>query len=90
LGGNLNRQWSFVGGVDNNAFTATALWKQAIGVMRADGSDARLLVHHYSTNSTYSDDPFVKPSPDGKVVMFDSNMAGSGRYDVFVAEMPLR
>src|SRR5207249_344754 len=37
LGGNLNRQWSFVGGVDNNAFTATALWKQAIGVMRADG-----------------------------------------------------
>ena len=90
LGGNLNRQWSFVGGVDNNAFTATALWKQAIGVMRADGSDARLLVHHYSTNSTYSDDPFVKPSPDGKVVMFDSNMAGSGRYDVFVAEVPLR
>ena len=90
LGGNLNRQWSFVGGVDNNAFTATALWKQAIGVMRADGSDARLLVHHYSTNATYSDDPFVKPSPDGKVVMFDSNMAGSGRYDVFVAEMPLR
>src|SRR6266576_2954436 len=90
LGGNLNRQWSFVGGVDNNAFTATALWKQAIGVMRADGSDARLLVHHYSTNATYSDDPFVKPSPDGKLVMFDSNMAGSGRYDVFVAEMPLR
>ena len=90
LGGNLNRQWSFVGGVDNNAFTATALWKQAIGVMRADGSDARLLVHHYSTNATYSDDPFVKPSPDGKVVMFDSNMAGSGRYDVFVAEVPLR
>src|SRR6266550_4012641 len=90
LGGNLNRQWSFVGGVDNNAFTATALWKQAIGVMRADGSDARFLVHHYSTNATYSDDPFVKPSPDGKVVMFDSNMAGSGRYDVFVAEVPLR
>ena len=58
--------------------------------MRADGSDSRLLVHHYSTNSTYSDDPFVKPSPDGKVVMFDSNMAGSSRYDVFVAELPLR
>ncbi|PYP46446.1 MAG: hypothetical protein DMD42_04275 [Gemmatimonadetes bacterium] len=90
LGGNLNRQWSFVGGVDNDAFTATALWKQAIGVMRADGSDSRLLVHHYGTNPTYAEDPFVKPSPDGKVVIFDSNMLGSGRFDVFVAEMPLR
>ncbi len=90
LGGNLNRQWSFVGGVDNDAFTATALWKQAIGVMRADGSDSRLLVHHYGTNPTYAEDPFVKPSPDGKVVMFDSNMLGSGRYDLFIAEVPLR
>jgi len=30
------------------------------------------------------------PSPDGKVVIFNSNMNGSGRYDLFVAEMPLR
>src|SRR5438309_962391 len=90
LGGNLNRQWSFVGGVDNNAFTATALWKQAIGVMRADGSDARLLVHHYDVSPIYYADPFAQPSPDGKVVIFNSNMGGSGRYDLFVAEMPLR
>jgi hypothetical protein len=30
------------------------------------------------------------PSPDGKVVIFNSNMNGSGRYDLFVAEVPLR
>jgi hypothetical protein len=90
LGGDLNRQWSFFSGVADNAFTATTLWRQAIGVVRSDGSDARLLVHHYSTNPDYYADPFAQPSPDGKVVIFNSNMLTSGRYDLFVAEMPLR
>jgi uncharacterized protein YjdB len=90
LGGNLNRQWSFVSGFDNNAFTAAALWKQAIGVVRSDGSDARLLLHHFSANVTYYDMPWGQPSPDGKVVIFNSNMNGSGRYDLFIAEVPLR
>src|SRR3989449_1729054 len=90
LGGDLNRQWSFVSGFDNNAFTATTLWKQGIGVVRSDGSDARLLLHHYSLNPVYFADPFGKPSPDGRVVIFNSNMNGSGRYDLFVVEMPLR
>jgi uncharacterized protein YjdB len=90
LGGDLNRQWSFVSGFDNNAFTATALWKQGIGVVRSDGSDARLLLHHFSANVTYYDMPWGQPSSDGKVVIFNSNMNGSGRYDLFVAEVPLR
>jgi hypothetical protein len=90
LGGDLNRQWSFLSGVADNAFTATALWKQAIGVVRSDGSDARLVVHHYSSNPTYYADPFAQSSPDGKIVIFNSNMSGSGRYDLFVAEIPLR
>ena len=90
LGGDLDRQWSFVSGIDNNAFTATTLWKQSIGLVRSDGSDARLLLHHYSINPVYFADPFGKPSPDGRVVIFNSNMNGSGRYDLFVAEMPLR
>jgi len=34
--------------------------------------------------------PWGKPSPDGKVVIFNSNMNGSSRYDLFIAEMPLR
>jgi len=87
LGGDLNRQWSFVSGYENNT---SLLWDMAIGVQRADGSDQRLLLHHYSVNPTYFAIPWGTPSPDGKVVIFNSNMNGSGRYDLFVAEMPLR
>jgi WD40 repeat protein len=93
LGGDLNRQWSVVSGIDDDAFTVRAQWKQAIGLVRADGSDARLLVHHYDVNPAgldYYADPFAQISPDGKVVIFNSNMNGAGRYDLFVAELPLR
>jgi hypothetical protein len=88
LGGNLNRQWSFTSGygADNSQF----IWRQAVGVQRSDGSDQRLLLHHYSVNPTYFAIPWGKPSPDGKVVIFNSNMNGAARYDLFVAEMPLR
>lgn len=34
--------------------------------------------------------PWGQPSPDGRVVVFSSNLAGSGRYDPFIAEMLLR
>ena len=88
LGGNLNRQWSFMSGID--AMWPGVAWMQAIGVVRSDGSDARLLLHHYDLNPIYFADPFAQPSPDGKVVIFNSNMGGSGRYDLFVAEVPLR
>jgi len=88
LGGDLNRQWSFMSGID--AMWPGVAWMQAIGVVRSDGSDARLLLHHYDLNPIYFADPFAQPSPDGKVVIFNSNMGGSGRYDLFVAEVPLR
>ena len=88
LGGNLNRQWSFMSGID--AMWPGVAWMQAIGVVRSDGSDARLLLHHYSINPVYFADPFAQASPDGRVVIFNSDMNGSGRYDLFVVEMPLR
>jgi len=91
LGGDLNRQWSVFSGVYNDfVYSANALWKQAIGVVRSDGSDARLLLHHYSANPDYYADPFAQSSPDGRLVIFNSNMSGSGRFDLFVAEVPLR
>jgi len=93
LGGNLDRQWSFVSGYDDDPRWANSvLWRQAIGVQRSDGSDQRLLLHHYSVNPgpSYWAIPWGTPSPDGKVVIFNSNMNGAGRYDLFVAEMPLR
>jgi hypothetical protein len=34
--------------------------------------------------------PQATPSPDGKVVIFNSDMQNSNRYDLFLAEVPLR
>ncbi len=66
-------------------------WKYAIGLQKSDGSDQRLLAHHYGVvPMSYYQTPWAQPSPDGKVVIFNSNMNGSGRYDLFVAEVPLR
>ena len=94
LGGNLNRQWSFISGFNSRdpPWQSSLLWNEAIGVQRSDGSDQRLLLHHYSLEKPldYWTLPFGMPSPDGKVVIFNSNMGGSGRYDLFIAEMPLR
>ncbi len=94
LGGNLNRQWSFISGVNVNSpsWQSNLLWNESIGVQRSDGSDQRILVHHYSYQKPidYWSLPFGMPSPDGKVVIFNSNMNGSGRYDLFIAEVPLR
>jgi Big-like domain-containing protein len=94
LGGNLNRQWSFISGFNYNnpSWESSLLWQEAIGVQRSDGSDQRLLLHHYDPQIplVYFSLPFGMPSPDGKVVIFNSNMNGSGRYDLFIAEMPLR
>src|SRR6266699_1864849 len=94
LGNDLNKQWSLVSGFNysNPSWESQLLWQEAIGVVRSDGSDARLLLHHHSLQIplNYWSLPFGKPSPDGKVVIFNSNMNGSGRYDLFIAEMPLR
>jgi len=94
VGGDLNRQWSFVSGFNYNnpLWTTSLLWQEAIGVERSDGTDQRLLLHHYDPQIplVYFSLPFGMPSPDGKVVIFNSNMNGALRYDLFVAEMPLR
>ena len=95
LRGDLNRQWSFVSGFGDAPWENMLLWQQAVGVERSDGSDQRFLLHHFSINSAqnpliYFALPMATPSPDGKVVIFNSNMNGSGRYDLFIAEVPLR
>jgi hypothetical protein len=50
----------------------------------------RLLGHPYNTTGTYNYFSFAKPSSDGKYVLFTSDMNGSGRSDVFLAEVPTR
>jgi hypothetical protein len=51
---------------------------------------ARLLGHPYSTQYTYADYAWPKLTADGRYVLFTSDMNGSGRYDLFLAEMPTR
>jgi len=53
----------------------------------------RLLGHPYNKNATsgsYSNLSFVKQSSDGRYVLFTSDMNGSARFDVFLAEVPVR
>lgn len=63
-----------------------------IAFVRMDGSEVRLLAHHYSHQpSNYWDIPRATVSPDGTLVLFTSNMNHSGgRYDMFVAEVPMQ
>ncbi len=48
----------------------------------------RLLGHPYNTSSDYTVYTFAKSSSDGHYVLFTSDMDGSSRSDVFLAEVP--
>jgi len=50
----------------------------------------RLLGHPYNTSTNYTTYSFVRESADGRYVMFTSDMSGSPRTDVFLAEVPTR
>jgi hypothetical protein len=75
----------------------TSLWGsgqkvyQAVAFVRLDGA-VRLLAHTYSLGLDYwTGMPRGTISPDGKIVIFDSNMRNqSGRADLFVVEVPVR
>ena len=55
------------------------------------GGDVRLLAAHDATGRQYAGgQPHPTLAPDGKLVMWTSNMQGSGRYDTFVAKVPVR
>jgi hypothetical protein len=48
----------------------------------------RLLGHPYNTTDNYTFNTFAKLAPDGRYVLFTSDMNGAGRSDVFLAEVP--
>ena len=50
----------------------------------------RLLGHTYNTSTNYTTYSFARESADGRYVMFTSDMHGSLRSDVFLAEVPVR
>jgi hypothetical protein len=71
---------------------APALLHDAIALMRLDGSEIRLVAHHYSltAEAQYAAMPKATISPDGQLILFSSNMNDSdGRVDVFAIEVPL-
>ena len=72
---------------------APARVHDGVGFLRADAGDFRLIAHHYShippSLYDYWDTPRATVSPDGRVVLFDSNMNDAdGRNDLFVVEIP--
>ena len=76
-------QWASSG---NNA-----IYRGMIGFVSM-GGDVRLLAAHDATGTSYTSggQPHPTLAPDGKLVMWVSNMNGSGRYDTFVARVPVR
>jgi hypothetical protein len=64
-----------------------ALSPGGIVLLTANG-ERRLLAHMYSTQSAYTWYSWAKLSPDGAYVLFTSDMNGSGRNDLFLAELP--
>jgi hypothetical protein len=56
------------------------------------GGDVRLIAASDATGTSYTDggQPHPTLAPDGKFVMWVSNMNGSNRYDTFIARVPVR
>lgn len=66
----------------------------AVGIIKGDGSDARLLCHtHSSTSTNYWSLPFANISPSGHLVIWTSHNSTNGTntrndYALYVAEVP--
>jgi uncharacterized protein YjdB len=92
----VNQQYAVISSYGNLA-NGGEIWsgaklKAAVGFLRSDGGDARILAHTYMVfnSGDYWQMPQATPSPDGKVVIFNSDMQNSNRYDLFLAEVPLQ
>ena len=70
---------------------AYAIYQGMIGMVSLAG-DVRLLAAHDAIGGDYGTggQPHPTLAPDGKFVMWTSNMNGSGRYDTFIARVPVR
>jgi chitodextrinase len=67
----------------------TVAWLFPGGILLSTSNgQRRALVHPYSVSNDYWRLTFAKFSTDGAYVMFNSDMHGTGRTDVFIAEVP--
>lgn len=60
-----------------------------LAAVKNNGSDMRLIGSHDSNSLSYPFFSKARFSPDGKMVLFTSDMNGSSRTDVFVLRMPV-
>ena len=77
--------------VDNvSGGVAAVIEYHMIGYVNTGNSTARLICCGDNSGTGYNTGGQMHPtlSPDGKLMMWTSNMNGSGRYDVFVARIP--
>jgi uncharacterized protein YjdB len=82
-------QWAFM--EDDGASPPAGKLRNGIAAYRLDGAAFKLVAHHYSTATDYYKEPWAVPSPDGRLVLFASDMGvRGGRTDLFLIEMPLR
>jgi hypothetical protein len=58
-------------------------------VLLTPGGQRRLLAHPYDTTTDDARDTSATLSPDGRYVLFTSDMGGSFRRDVFLAQLPV-
>jgi hypothetical protein len=66
----------------------------AMVFVRCDNGSTRVLGHHYSvlppaTTNSYWSQAHATQSPDGRIVLFGSNMLNGPRLDVFLMEVPV-
>ena len=70
---------------------AYAIYQGMIGFANT-GNDVRLIAASDAVGSDYEKggQPHPTLAPDGKLVMWTSNMNGSQRFDTFVARIPVQ
>src|SRR2546425_1516899 len=83
----LGDQWAVF--LHYGSLVPTGTWLAPGGmVLMTENGQRRLLAHSYNTSANYTFYSFAKFSPDGNYVLFTSDMNGSARSDVFLAELP--
>jgi hypothetical protein len=81
-------QWALFSNYGSLAPTGAAWLAPGGMIFVTANGERRLLGHPYNTTGTYNYMSFPKASPDGRYVLFTSDMNGSGRTDLFLAELP--
>jgi concanavalin A-like lectin/glucanase superfamily protein/Big-like domain-containing protein/purple acid phosphatase-like protein len=84
----LNDQWAVFTHYGSLYPTGSAWLAPGGMVLITPNGQRRLLGHPYNTTGTYNYFSFAKFSSDGRYILFTSDMNGSGRSDVFLAELP--